>query len=274
MWLRRPEVVQALNEGHNISVAFYGQVVDQNSNGVPNATVDLHVQEEHIQPFPEPPTGTNMFLQRQTGADGRFEVSGLIGHSVIIDGYAKEGYEPDFIKNCYGEYAAQSGSFTEPILFRLWSTNFHQALISGDKSFHVVPDGRHYAIDLLKGTIAEGDEGDLVAWFKRPEPVTWGQSYDWSCELAVRAGGLSESESWPMSIAPEAGYTNVFACQGNANAHRQGVGFGGKRFYVKLHDGQMFGRIVISLRSRYLGDKPAEIGLSYAVNPSGSRLLW
>ena len=82
-----------------------------------------------------------------------------------------------------GEYGSQGGSAEDPIVFRMWSTNFHGPLVGGKKSFVVIPDGRHYGIDLIKGTIAEAEDGDLVAWIKRPEKVGWRERYDWSCEL-------------------------------------------------------------------------------------------
>jgi len=69
----------------------------------------------------------------------------------------------------------------------------------------------------------------------------------------------------------EAGYTNVFACQEQANPLRWSGATGDKRFYVKLRNGQMYGRIVINLYADFHG-KPM-IRISYAVNPSGSRIL-
>ena len=40
-----------------------------------------------------------------------------------------------------------------------------------------------------------------------------------------------------------------------------------------LRNRQMYGRIFISLYADFHGKQPAMIRLSYAVNPSGSRLL-
>jgi hypothetical protein len=286
MWLRRPEVVAALNEGHNVPVAFYGQVVDSDGNGLANAAIHLHVKEEHIEPFPEPPTGTNTHLQRQTGADGRFEVNGLIGHSVMIEGYMKEGYEPDVTLQHYGDYPAQSGSFTEPIIFRMWNTNIpHEQLITGDKWFPLIPDGRRYGVDLTNNSISEGVAGDLVVWIKRPASPAPGERFAWSCELLVNGGGLQEEmRPWAMYLAPADGYTNVFAChQGAAKnpfAYPQEAGsegwsgqIYGKRFYIKLRNGQMYGQITLNLLAGPGREGPSLIGLKYAVNPSGSRLL-
>src|SRR5215468_4753657 len=83
----------------------------------------------------------------------------------------------------------------------------------------------------------------VVAWIKRPEKVMPHQTYDWSCELGVPDGGLLESESQIMFRATEAGYTNEFAYEEHATWPSWSGAFAGKRFYVKLRDGHMHGRI-------------------------------
>jgi hypothetical protein len=263
--------LQLANRGHDTPVAFYGLVVDQDSNVLQNVTVDLSVMKLYTLPSLTSTSMTTRF-QRQTGADGRFEVTGMTGNSISVDGLTKEGYEPE-LQMHYGSFGPQSTSFDNPAVLRLWSTNIHEQLITGDKSFVINPDGRHYGIDLIKGTISEGDQGDLVAWIKRPEPVKWGQRYDWSCEVTLPGGGLLESENRAMFRAPDAGYTNVFAHHEDAGVNGWGWMTGDERFYVQLHDGQIYGRIVVNLYAYYDGNQPAMIELSYAVNPSGSRLL-
>jgi hypothetical protein len=256
----------------DVPVMFYGLVVDQDTNALQNVRVDIEVRQWDPSAPPDDDLKT-AHVQKQTGADGRFEVSGLNGHSVTVRAFTKDGYEPEFWRRNYGEYGSQAGGVIDPEVFRMWSTNLHEPLVSGEKSFVVTPDGRHYAIDLLKGTIAEGDNGDLLAWIKRPEKVMWGQRYDWSCELTIPAGGLLQDSNYLMFRAPEAGYTNAFVCQEHANPNRWSVATGDKRFYVRLRNGQMYGRITINLYADYHGKQPAMIHVSYAVNPSGSRLL-
>lgn len=268
-----PEGIRAFNERENVPLAFYGLVVDQDSNALENVQVELGVTEQYVRPFLTGVTGQTTRLQRQTGADGRFEVSGLKGHSVTVNSLSKEGYEPEFMRRDYGTYLAQGTAPDNPAVFKMWSTNLHEQLIAGDKSFVLIPDGRRYAIDLIKGTIAEGDQGDLVAWIKRPEPVTWGQRYDWSCEVMTPDGGLLESQTPAMFSAPEAGYTNLFAYHEQATVNGWGGATGDRRFYVRLRNGQMYGRMVACLYADYHGTKPAMIQLQYAINPSGSRLL-
>jgi len=69
------KAVQSYNQNANVPVAFYGRVVDQDSNALQNVTVDLEVAEDYIGV-----TRSATNLQRHTGADGRFEVVGPKGH--------------------------------------------------------------------------------------------------------------------------------------------------------------------------------------------------
>jgi len=267
-----PETIRAFNDSPDVPISFYGLVVDQDSNALQNVKVDLRISQWQ----PTTPLGENIKniqVQPETGADGRFDLSGVNGHIVKVIGLSKDGYEPEVMQREYGEYGPHGGSPEKREVFRMWSTNLDQSLITGNHSFAVTPDGRHYAIDLAKGTISEGDHGDLVAWIKRPEKIGWRERYEWACELAIPTGSLCETGDSAMFRAPEAGYSNRFAFHQEADINRWGDGTGDKHFYLRLHDGQMYGRITINLFAFYNGTTPGMIRLSYAVNPSGSRIL-
>lgn len=264
--LERPDVATDLKIYPDVPIAFYGLVVDQDTNGLANVKVDVEITQWNID-TPAESALKIAYLARQTDADGRFEVSGLDGHTVIIKNFTKEGYEPERWRREYGVYDARAGSVGQPMVFRLWKTNLHEPLITGEKKFEVVPDGRRYGIDLVNGTVVEGNEGDLVVWIQRSEAAT--RRYDWLCELAIPAGGLVEHSYYEMFRAPEAGYAKSFGLQQRANTNGWSNGFANKRFYLRLRSGQMYGRMVIDLHT----DTPAMIRLSYAVNPSASRIL-
>lgn len=267
----RDERMRLSNEADNPPVAFFGEIVDQDSNALQSVAVDIEVTEEYVDPYPQVRTKT-IPLQRQTGADGRFEVSGagLKGKYVVIKALTKAGYEQEFSGGC-GIFGPQGTSFENPAVLKLWSTNMHEPLISGEKSFGLVPDGRHYAIDFKNSTITEGEAGDLVVWTKLPQTVVRGERYAWSCEVSVPSGGLLENENQAMFMAPESGYTNPFAFQEQEDSNGRGC-LENKRFYIQLSNG-MYGRIVISLYPDFHWTKNGLLRISYAINPSGSRLL-
>jgi hypothetical protein len=104
--------------------------------------------------------------------------------------------------------------------------------------------------------------------------VGW-EKYSWSCELTAqgRGGFLEETKDTTMFIAPGTGYTNVFAFEQEATLDGWTHGLYGKRFYIRLRNGQIYGRMTVNLSSGSSRQGPAVIRLQYAINPSGSRLL-
>jgi len=258
---------------HNVRVSFYGRVVDQNENPISGAKISAVVRDWY-----EPDALTyalgakEIHITAKTDNDGRFDIHGLTGDSIGIEGLKKDGYELE--PSAQRNYGAIGGSVEAPVVFKMWSTNIQEQLITGEKSFQIVPDGRSYFIDLTKGTIAESGAGDLKVLVKRPDQITYGQRFDWSCEADVIGGGLlAETDTGSsMYSAPTDGYTPSFQFE-----QKVGSGWddstGPKRFYVKLANGQEYGRITIELMAYYNDQTPGLVRLSYAINPSGSTIL-
>jgi hypothetical protein len=268
------EVVERFVEAKNVPVEFYGLVIDQDSNSLTGVNVKGSIQQLTT-PNPEGMElgETNIPFERITGTDGRFEINGLNGESLDLASIQKGGYEAEPTKHGFG---SSSGSYEQPMLFKMWSTNIHEQLITGEKKFQIVPDGRPYVIDLVKGTIAESGDGNLKVWVKRPDPIIYGKRYDWSCEVdTINSGGLLQEADAGASMyqAPADGYTASFSYNENASADGWGDTTGAQRFYVRLKNGQEYGRISIELEAYYNSQIPSLIQISYAINPSGSRIL-
>jgi hypothetical protein len=155
----------------------------------------------------------------------------------------------------------------------MWSTNVHEQLITAQKSFRIVPDGRPYFINLTDGTIAESGAGDLKVWIKYTNQVVHGQLYDWSAEIDVVNGGLlGEPLGSAMYEAPSVGYTPSFQSQQQIKGGQRGH-IGSRQFYMMLNNGQIYGQMTIELYAPFNDQVPGLIRLSYAINPSGSRIL-
>ncbi|MGH7975866.1 MAG: hypothetical protein ACREC8_04300 [Limisphaerales bacterium] len=154
----------------------------------------------------------------------------------------------------------------------MWSTNIHEQLITGSKKFPVNPDGRPYFINLAAGTISESGSGDLKVWIKRPEQITYGQRYDWSCEVDTINGGLQPALDYAMYLAPTDGYNSSFQFTQTIGSG-WGDSTGERRFYIMLNNGKEYGHITIDLYAYYNSQVPAMIHIQYALNPSGSHIL-
>jgi hypothetical protein len=260
-------------EKRNAPIEFYGRVIDQDSN----ALSGVHIQSSIEQLIVADPVQFEMGIgskkipiERTTRADGRFEIYGVSG-----DGFGvllfKDGYEAESEKNGFG--GGTSGSFENPIIFKMWNTNIHEQLITGGKSFNIVPDGRPYFINLTDDTISESSGGDLKVWIQYTNQVVRGQLYDWSCEIGAVNGGLLEQPlGTAMYQAPADGYIPLFQLQQQIKGGQRGH-IGERQFYLKLKNGLEYGQMSIELHAPFNDETPGLIRLSYAINPSGSRIL-
>jgi hypothetical protein len=250
----------------NVPIDFYGQVIDQDSNAL--AGVKINVTIRHWE-LTETGMSKMIRLEKQTDNDGRFQINGETGDGFDVEGIQKNGYEVEPGQNGFG---AVAGSFENPVVFKMWNTNVHEQLITGEKKFQIVPDGRPYFINITDGTIAESGAGDLKVWIQYTNQVVHGQLYDWSAEIDVVNGGLCLSDNYAMFSAPNDGYVPTFQLQQQIKGGQSGE-IGERRFYLKLKEGQEYGKMTINLYAPFNDKIPGLIRLSYAVNPSGSRIL-
>ncbi|HEY6182032.1 MAG TPA: carboxypeptidase-like regulatory domain-containing protein [Terriglobales bacterium] len=269
------EKARMIIESRNAPVEFWGQVVDQNDAPLPGVEIQSRIRHWDFVPGVGA-SQRNIDGVVTTGADGQFHVGGSSGDDLTIR-MEKDGYELE-PKAKLGFGFGTAEPFTSqpeaPVIFKMWPTNIHEQLIAGQKSFHIVPDGRLYMIDLAKGTIAEQGAGDLKLWIKRPEQVAPGQKYDWSSEIDAINGDLLEETNVTSSmyLAPQAGYAPNFKYEQQIIG-RQSASTGTRRFYVKLDNGREYGRITIELIAPYNDRVPGMVHLDYAINPSGSPIL-
>jgi hypothetical protein len=266
---KREAMIEQDISGKNTPIDFYGLVIDQDGNPIPDVKIKSGVRHwKMISPEFGYVGSTTIQLEATTGTDGRFELTGASGDGFGVLLY-KDGYEAESEKNGYG---AGSYSYANPVIFKMWKTNIHEPLITGNKSFKIVPDGRSYFINLTDDTISESGPGDLRVWVKRPEQITYGTRYDWSSQLDVMDGGLQSASDYAMWMAPSDGYVPSFQFEQTIGSG-WGDSTGERRFYVTLNNGQEYGHITIELYAYYNNQIPGLVRLSYAINPSGSRIL-
>lgn len=254
----------------NVPIQFYGQFIDQDSNAI--SGVDIKVMIVHLtMPNPLVPVlgSKDIELERTSDANGRFEINGETGEGFDVTSVVRDGYDLEPGQRSYGPV---SGTFDSPVIFKMWSTNIHEQLIGGNKSFHIVPDGRPYFINLTDDTINESGSGDLKIWIQYTNSVQDSRLYDWSAGIVVIGGGLlEEGLGTPMYEAPISGYVPEFHFEDQIKGYQRG-GTGERQFYLILDNGKEYGQMTIGLYAPY-NQIPGLIRLSYAINPSSSRIL-
>jgi hypothetical protein len=268
--------------GENVPVNFFGRVIDQDNNPIAGAKIVMGVRHNEYSPLVGV-SSSNPKKEILTDADGRFDWtdSKVTGDILGVGSITKDGYEAE-----PGQYScgAGGGNYNNPVIFKMWSTNIHEQLITGNKSFEIVPDGRPYFINLMDGTISEHESGDLKVWVQYTNQVVQGQLYDWSAGIEVANGGLwevpqtainsgfLEDPPFAMYSAPTDGYIPSFGLKSQIKGGQSGE-IGNRYFYLLLKDGKEYGKMSINLFAPYGNLHPGLIRLSYAINPSGSRIL-
>ena len=260
-----------LEDERNAPIEFYGKVVDQDNNPLAGVAIKAVVV----------PVFGIVPVERTTETDGRFEISGVKGTGFDLNVIEKAGYEPEPFSRGHG---VAGGSLDNPVIFKMWSTNIHEQLITGNKSFEIIPDGRVYFINLTEGTLSEQESGDLKVWIQYTNQVTQGQLYDWSAGIEALRGGLWEVQQtavnggflteppFAMYVAPTDGYVPSFSLKQQIKGGDRGE-IGNRYFYLRLKGGKEYGRMSINLFAPYGYLHPGLIRIAYAINPSGSRIL-
>jgi hypothetical protein len=265
--LRLQQIISAKNG----PIEFYGQVIDQDSNPVPAVKINVSISQTYM------PSSTNLaigakvvHLEKETGANGRFDIQGVEGNGFDVESIQKAGYE--LSPTTSHSYGAIGGSFENPVVFKMWRTGEKAQLVGGSKFWGIIPDGRIYAIDLLQGTKEESGNavGDLKISVNRPAGVSRQDHYDWSFQITPIDGGIIETEDDFMYEAPESGYLpeyNFHLIKSDAKWTYRVK----RNFYIKTRGGQNYGRISVEVFAYYQNE--GVFNIDWAVNPAGSRNL-
>jgi hypothetical protein len=274
------EKLQTINKWEDqreIDLTFYGKVLDQNSQPVIGAAIKALVVS-YRPALPGTPLHPQEYLEVVTDNGGGFSIHAGRTRMFHIDSITKEGYELAAAPNGSYSYDVDrsnpqrfSPDPNKPVVFRMWKKGSVESLVAGDKFYGVVPDGRVYGIDMLKGQKVEGGTaGDFTVRINRPAQITPQTRYDWSFVIEGANGGIIESNDEFMYQAPESGYQPRYEyTMSPTNPNwRETVK---KNFYVKSRNGQVYGRMEVEVIASYK-DK-AVFNVKYYANPAGSRNL-
>jgi hypothetical protein len=191
-----PAMAERAISAGNVPIRFWGRIIDQAGQPLAGVNIRSHTRQWHSG-APGQIGSTHPKHNRVSDGDGRFEIDGGVGDALTIDSMQKEGYEvePGALRS-FGFNLSTNVvvSRDQPVVFRMWQKGKHERLVSADKSFHLVPDGRTYTLNVEQGTFIEsGDaEGDLRFSIVRPSGVKLGDRYDWTGFIRVVGGGMVE----------------------------------------------------------------------------------
>lgn len=255
----------------NVPLRFYGQMIDQDSNPVPNVKIEVTLRHWGIKGLKESDMASFIRIEAKTGPDGRFYLRGKTGDFFDINSIRKEGYK--LSEKAQYSYKVAGGSPTNPVIFKMWKKGVSEPLVEGSKIYKIIPNGQPFTIDLLNHEEKPGisSPGDIVVKINRPEKLAPGRKFDWSYSIEAINGGIIQTNTDFLYQAPETGYAPTYEFSTPAtNAHW--FGWAREQFYIKSRGGQVFGSLEIEVSSDYNGGFAA-FRINSALNPSGSRNL-
>lgn len=266
----REEIFKSLIDGKNRPVNFFGKVVDQQGNPIEGAKVKLSLRHWAVSAsVPLSQSGTAISTEKETEATGEFEWHDESGDSLTIEQIQKPGYR--LSPKTYPSYSPDEGSATTPVIFKMWKMGTNETLVSAQKVFGIIPDGRNYTLDLVQGKKTEGAAGgDVRISITRPSQISRKDKYDWSFVIEGVDGGLLKTDDEFMYLAPESGYARVISMQFKKDDSTW-TPMTKMQLFLRSRNGQVYGRAEIEVQSFYNGKSALEI--NYSVNPSGSRNL-
>ena len=266
------EVIKHANQ----QVRFYGQVIDQDGDPLPDVKVRLSLKRT-AETLPGMSRDVLDYIDETSDAQGLFGLTGKSGSLLLVQSLEKSGYEAPYVGNrayWYEEIVA-GRKFTpdeaKPELFRMWKKVGAERLAHADKFYGIVPDGRSYTVDLLNEKKIEGGAaGDFKVSIRRPQPVATGARYDWGCVVEGIGGGVIETQDEFMYRAPENGYLSRYEVNVSAS-DPQWSDRAQRRLYLKSRNGSVYARMDVEILANYQ-DK-AVFNVKYFANPSRSRNL-
>jgi hypothetical protein len=269
---RIAEGTTAFVDQRNKPIDFYCRFIDQNDNPVPGVIVKFSIEKlVALDPAQMEIVGKYSRFEKITDADGRIEMHGEVGDGIGIGTVTKDGYE--LSPKAPRGFGGSSGSYENPVVFKMWKTREKAQLIGGSKFWGIIPDGRVYTIDFLQQTKAEGEniQGDIKISIIRPSQIPPRIGFDWSFSIEAINGGLIEASDDFMYLAPESGYQSNYRVTMVATNAGWKSELDGLQFYLKSRDGQVYGSIKFDLIPNY--NKGSIFNVNWAVNPNASRNL-
>jgi hypothetical protein len=273
--IKRINQVRAAMEDANQPIRFYGKVIDQDGAPLPGVKVALGVRRTS-EVLPGLTNDGSDRFEIVTDEGGRFQLTDAKGALLGVKALEKVGYEASsqsmryfwYYENENKKYRPDANT---PEVFRMWKLVGAERLITADKFYGVVPDGRGYAVDVLTAKKVEGgNAGDFKVSIKRPAQIDAGSKYDWSCLIEGIGGGVVETQDEFMYRAPESGYQPRYEVKVPAS-DPQWSDRAKRQLYLKSRDGKVYARMDVEILANY--QNKAVFNVKYYANPTGSRNL-
>jgi hypothetical protein len=229
---RRREGIQKVVGALQTPIAFYGRVVDQNGEPVPNAAVEYSTIDRF--------DADGSKYKGESDASGNFAISGIQG-AVLTVGVGKSGY--------YSIHGRSDGAFAygvgtdstrrspptkeNPSIFVLHKMGPTEPLISlSSRQINVPPNGNPLTLDLATGRLQSGNL-QIESWIGD----TSTRRFNWRYRLSVSNGGIAQRNGQFDFEAPSDGYRDSIEVNMLVNSETWSSSIS-KDYFARLPDGR------------------------------------
>lgn len=270
-------VIKQVEITFSAPIEFYGRVIDQNGDLVPDAEIGYTAADKFMA------SGSN--YTGKSDAQGFFEISGIkgagLGVAVRKAGYyfieEKDDRSPSSAATFgYGmgpdSYRQAPPTRDKPAIFVLQKMGETKPLIYvGTRYYKVTKDGQATEVNLQTGSQVGLGGGDIrfERWATDQNKNDKGY-FDWRLRITVPEGGIIEREGEFVFEAPEEGYQKVIEINMPTSSGEKWQYTVIKSYFVKLQDGR-YARINATIQA---GHNNTPLVLDAFVNPTlGDRNL-
>ncbi len=260
---RRKAVVENILGVLATPITFYGKVIDQNGNPVPDAAVGYSALDK----FMAPGTG----YTGTSDENGKFSISDIKGARLSVNVRKNGYYFIDGKSNAAFAYGTGSDGYFQnpptkenPAIFILQKMGTTESLIRvSSRQIDVPRTGQPMSINLATGRTGQGNL-QVTSWIGDSKQ----RPFDWRYHLSVPGGGLIERKGQFDFEAPADGYQPTIEVNMAANAEQWTARLT-KEYFAKLGDGK-YARFSVRF---YAGDRNFVVLESYLNPILGSRNL-
>jgi len=239
--------------------AFYGKVVDENTQAVAGASIHFGLRTTSSA------DGT-LQVDVASATDGSFSLAKGTGSHLHVDVW-KTGYYTVGSRNQveFDDTTGGDSSKENPVLFYLKKKGEGTDLVSAVLNAKMPRDGTQMNLDLISGKV--GASGQLQMSQIKPPYESWKKATAWSFRMEIAGGGfVEENEEFPFE-APASGYQSIIAFDFKADQPDWKTSFK-KSYYIVFGTPPRYGRIDIESDIMWDGAH-----ITYSINPDGSRNL-
>lgn len=250
-----------IKRDYSTPIDFWGKVVDQNGNPIPNVKATIVIDE---------PIRRSEYLVYSDKA-GRFELLGKRGARARVK-VSLDGYAPTANKEIGSDVSSRTIYYAtkampayapptrgNPQVFVLRKRNPLANLAhSESEDVPVEKAGEPEKVSLKTG--ARTIEVEVRCWSSCPVPFTY-DKYDWRAEIKVLGGKLRSIAEFDPVIAPTDGYQSIFRLEMPKNMEGNWIRSspnGQRDFWIQFDDGT-YGKARVEVKTGRAHEVDAEV---------------